>query len=157
FLAADSVSVPVSCNSALEQCGWFQEVRRTRIGSPYVVASMIEAGNAGAKRVVGYEANGGFLLYSVLAPASKTPPALPTRDAAIVILGVLLLAKREKKTLSQLVSSLPRRFTSSDRLQDFPTANSAAILARFSSPQESHNRQALEALVGADLGPVQKI
>ena len=43
FLAADSVSTPVSCNTAVEKCGWFPEVRRTRIGSPYVVASMLEA------------------------------------------------------------------------------------------------------------------
>ena len=43
FLAADSVSTPVSCNTAVEKCGWFEEVRRTRIGSPFVVASMLEA------------------------------------------------------------------------------------------------------------------
>ncbi len=64
FLEADSISTPVSCNTAVEKCGWFREIRRTRIGSPFVVASMMEATAAGAKRVVGYEANGGFLLNS---------------------------------------------------------------------------------------------
>jgi phosphomannomutase len=43
FLAADSISTPVSCNTAVEKCGWFPEIRRTRIGSPFVVASMMEA------------------------------------------------------------------------------------------------------------------
>ena len=40
FLGADSVSTPVSCNTAVEKCGWFPEVRRTRIGSPYVIVSL---------------------------------------------------------------------------------------------------------------------
>ena len=64
FLVADSISTPVSCNTAVEKCGWFRDIRRTRIGSPFVVASMMEASASGAKRVVGYEANGGFLLNS---------------------------------------------------------------------------------------------
>ena len=100
FLEADSVSTPVSCNTAVEKCGWFREIRRTRIGSPFVVASMMEATAAGAKRVVGYEANGGFLLNSDIETAGKRLRALPTRDAVIVMLGILLLAKqRSKKSL----------------------------------------------------------
>ncbi len=156
FLAADSVSAPVSCNTMVEKCGWFSEVRRTRIGSPFVVASMMTASARGARRVVGYEANGGFLLNSDLdlGFGGKTLRALPTRDAVIVLLGVLLLARREGKSVAQLVASLPPRHTASDRLKNFPTEQSRAVLARFSSGDEAEDRHALEEVFGAAFGPV---
>ena len=71
FLEADVVCTPVSCNSAVEKCGWFRQVRRTRIGSPYVIAAMCEATAAGAQRVIGYEANGGFLINSDIDQGSQ--------------------------------------------------------------------------------------
>jgi phosphomannomutase len=156
FLGADSVSAPVSCNTAVEKCGWFPEVRRTRIGSPFVVASMIEASARGARRVVGYEANGGFLLNSDLdlGLGGRTFCALPTRDAVIVLLGVLLLARREGKSVAQLVAALPARYTASDRLKNFPTEQSRAILTRFNSGDSSADRRALDAVFGAAFGPV---
>jgi len=40
WLGADTVVTPVSSNSAVEACGWFGRVVRTRIGSPYVIAAM---------------------------------------------------------------------------------------------------------------------
>jgi phosphomannomutase len=101
FLEADSISTPVSCNTAVEKSGWFKKIRRTKIGSPFVVASMLEATAAGAQRVVGYEANGGFLLNSEIktdgASGGRKLRSLPTRDAVIVILGILLLARARKQ------------------------------------------------------------
>jgi phosphomannomutase len=157
FLGADSISLPVSCNSAVEKCGWFATVRRTRIGSPYVIASMNEACRAGAKIVVGYEANGGFLLNSNIMLGGKTLHALPTRDAVIVILGILLAAKQRGRKVSQLVAELPARFTASDRLENFPTENSRAILARFSSGNETADLTALEKVFGSLCGKVSAI
>ena len=154
FLAADSVSTPVSCNTAVEKCGWFREIRRTRIGSPFVVSSMIEASAAGAKRVVGYEANGGFLLNSDIEAGGKKLRALPTRDAVIVMLGILLLAKAQGKTVSQLAASLPARFTASDRLKNFATEKSAAILAKFNSGSETADNAAIEVMFGSICGRV---
>ncbi|MDR3459250.1 MAG: phosphomannomutase [Verrucomicrobiae bacterium] len=154
FLAADSISTPVSCNTAVEKCGWFKEVRRTRIGSPFVVASMLQATANGAKRVVGYEANGGFLLNSDVELGGKTLRALPTRDAVIVMLGVLLLARAQGKTVSQLAAGLPARFTASDRLKDFATEKSAAILAKFNSGAEAADQTAIEAMFGEICGKV---
>ena len=154
FLGADSVSTPVSCNTAVEKCGRFREVRRTRIGSPFVVASMIEASARGARRVVGYEANGGFLINSDLDLGGNLLRALPTRDAVIVLLSVPLLAKREDKTISQLVAGLPPRFTASDRLKDFPTERSRALLARFTTGDEAADRRAVESVFGSICGPV---
>ena len=152
FLEADSVTTPVGSNTAVEKCGWFPEVRRTRIGSPYVVASMAAAAREGRRRAVGYEANGGFLIQSDLAPMGRPLRALPTRDAVIVMLGVLLLARRERKSVAELVATLPARFTASDRLQDFATERSRAILERFSGKDEARARQALDALFGECVG-----
>jgi len=157
FLGADSVSTPVSCNTAVEKCGWFPEIRRTRIGSPFVIVSMLQASAAGAQRVVGYEANGGFLLNSELILGGQTLAALPTRDAAIVMLGILLLARREGKTVSQLAATLPARFTASDRLQNFPTENSAAIIARFNTGDAAADKKAVESVFGGIAGPVKAL
>ena len=152
FLAADSVSTPVSCNTAVEKCGWFREVRRTRIGSPYVVASMMAATAAGMQRVVGYEANGGFLIDSDLMIEGRRLGALPTRDAVIVLLGVLLQARREGRTISQLVASLPQRFTSSDRLKEFPVERSRGILQQFQTGNEASNLAAANRIFGPEFG-----
>ena len=131
YLGADSISTPVSCNSAVEKCGWFKEVRRTKIGSPFVVASMIDASASGCKGVIGYEANGGFLTNSDFPIGDQRLRALPTRDAVLPVLSILLLSVREGKSVSALLDELPQRFTASDRIQDFPTEESAKILEQF--------------------------
>jgi len=120
YLGADSVSTPISCNSAVEKSSYFKSVNRTRIGSPFVIESMIEASKGGAKVVVGYEANGGFLTNSDIPLFGKSLRALPTRDAVILHLCIILLAIREGKKLSELTASLPKRYTASDRLKNFP-------------------------------------
>ncbi|TKJ33514.1 MAG: phosphomannomutase [Planctomycetes bacterium B3_Pla] len=140
YLAADSVSTPVSCNTAVEKSGYFRNVSRTRIGSPYVIASMIEAVESGAKVAVGYEANGGFLTNSDIRLFGKTLRALPTRDAAILHLSIMLLAATEGKKLSELVADLPERYTASDRLKNFPQEDSKSILSMFDSGDEEKDR-----------------
>lgn len=131
YLKADSVSTPVSCNTALEKCGWFKDIRRTCIGSPFVVASMMEASYEGCRGVVGYEANGGFLTNSDFTVFGKTLRALPTRDAVLPVLSIILLSIGERKPISALLAELPQRFTASDRIQGFPTEESKKILERF--------------------------
>lgn len=130
-LAADSVSTPVSSNTVLERCGWFREIRRTRIGSPYVAAAMLAAAAEGCSRVVGYEANGGFLIQSDLELGGRRLRALPTRDAVIVILSVLLEARRQGGTVSQAVAALPSRHTASDRLKEFPPEATQRVMEKF--------------------------
>jgi len=120
FLGATFVATPVSCNTAVEKCGAFSQVARTRIGSPYVIEAMNSALD-GSQRVVGYEANGGFLTASDFAIKGRLP-ALPTRDALLVHLAVISSARARGVTISQLLEALPQRFTASDRLEAFPTA-----------------------------------
>ncbi len=120
LLGADAVAVPVSCNTAVERSGWFRRVIRTRIGSPYVIEGMEGALAAGFRAVVGYEANGGFLTACALSAGGGELAALPTRDAAVVILSLLLGVARERRPLSRLLADLPPRFTASGRVPDFP-------------------------------------
>jgi len=129
FLGVDVLVTPVSSNSAVEKSGLFAELVRTKIGSPYVIAAMQAVTS---KRIVaGYEANGGFLLNTSVTKDNKTLAALPTRDALIVPLCLLVQAKQQACTVSELLNALPARFTFSDRIKNFPSELSQSILAQL--------------------------
>ena len=131
YLKADTVVTPVSSNTAVELCGSFKNVVRTKIGSPFVIAGMEEASIQTI--IIGYEANGGFLLGSNVTKNNQALKALPTRDAILPMLGLLCMAREQGVSLSQLSQNLPKRFTASDRLQNFPHEKSKAILNQLSS------------------------
>lgn len=136
YLGARVVATPVSCNTAIERCGTFDQVLRTRIGSPYVIAAMESALAAGATAVVGFEANGGFLLGDAIQRRGRILAALPTRDAVLPMLALLAMAAERGVSLSALSADLPARFTASDRLQDFSTERSRALLAEWQAQPE---------------------
>ena len=154
YLGADGVATPVSCNTALEKSGWFPAIRRTRIGSPYVIASMATLVAEGLTSVVGYEANGGFLTATDLTMAGRRLPALPTRDALLVAIALLLAAREQGIPLSALAAGLPPRFTASDRLKDFPTELSREHLGALTSGDSQNDLKAAEVLFGGRFGPV---
>ncbi len=129
-LGIERIATPVSCNTALEKCGFFERTLRTRIGSPYVIAGMQELDGDG-KTVAGYEANGGFLLETDISLDGKVLKALPTRDALLPQIAVLLAAKRQKLGVEDLFKSLPKRFTASDRVKEFPTEKSQKKVAEI--------------------------
>lgn len=134
YLGADGVATPISCNGALELSGRFPHVLRTKIGSPFVIEGMQALAANGAERIVGYEANGGFLQQSLLTvPGGKPLLPLPTRDAVIVHLALLLDARARGVSLSTLVGALPRRFTASGRDQSFQTEASTMLLDRLAN------------------------
>ena len=147
FLGVQRVVTPVSSNSAIERCGGFEEVLRTRIGSPFVIAGMQQALARGGG-VAGYEANGGFLLATPVTRNGRTLAPLPTRDAVIVILALLVMAAERGEPISALVADLPPRFTASDRLKDFPTERSREIIAGLMTPDGQADAGAVEALFG---------
>ncbi|MET0065933.1 MAG: phosphomannomutase [Candidatus Thiodiazotropha sp.] len=157
YLNAEWVVTPVSSNSALEHSGKFRGVVRTRIGSPYVIADMQALIQEGKSRVVGYEANGGFLIADDLVGEDRTLAALPTRDAVIVILAILHLSKVRNKPVSGLLLELPERYTHSDRLKAFPTELSQQMLGRFQSGDFTRDSQAIEEAFKHRFGPVDKI
>ena len=128
YLGAQGVVTTVSCNTAVELCGAFESVVRTRIGSPYVIEAMELLAKKGGGKIVGFEPNGGFLVGSTLDKAGRTLEPLLTRDAVLPILCLLCSAMEHKGNLSGLTNALPLRFTASDRLQNFPTETSRKLV-----------------------------
>ena len=124
-LGIEALAVPVSCNSAVEECGAFSNVIRTKIGSPYVIAAFDKL-ELSYSRVAGFEANGGFLLGAKINVNGVALSALPTRDALLPALAVLSCVGDGK--VSDLVSNLPHIYTASDRLQNFERSKSLALI-----------------------------
>jgi len=154
YLGAAGVVTPVSSNTAVEKSGWFPRVERTRIGSPYVIEGMNRLLAEGLHPVVGYEANGGFLQADAITMDGRSLAPLPTRDALIVVLAILALARQDDGGVSGLSESLPARYTYSDRLKNVPTAVSRERLAAFTSGDGERDRQAIEAVFGEHFGTV---
>lgn len=135
-LGISSLAVPVSCNSAIESCGFFDSVTRTRIGSPYVIEAMEELSGS-TPSVAGFEANGGFLLGSTITVNGVVVDALPTRDALLPALVLISASAKRAVPLSGLLSGLPERFTASDRLTEIDTAISRELIEKLTdSPDQ---------------------
>jgi phosphomannomutase len=154
FLGCSDVVTPVSSNTLLEKSGWFESTVRTRIGSPYVIEGMQSLLEQGKAVVAGYEANGGFLLASDVMHRGQVLKALPTRDAVIVIVCILAMARAAGVKITDLAKSLPQRFTVSDRIKDFPTQLSIDKLTALRLGSTDEQRQKLTAMFGAISGEV---
>lgn len=128
FLNIDNVVTPVSSNTALEKSAWFTHVTRTKIGSPFVIAGMEEVARQNQGKVAGFEANGGFLLGSGITRNGKFLAALPTRDALLPMLALLSFCRSSNLKLSELLASLPHRYTCSNRIQNISQAQSKQLL-----------------------------
>jgi phosphomannomutase len=135
FLQPDTVVVPINANDAVDR--WGKErgitVIKTRIGSPYVIEGMSGAVAKGARRVVGWEANGGFLTGTELDRNGRTLRPLPTRDAALPLLAALCAAKERQVSLVELFGRLPRRFSKAGLLDNFSPETGRRIVQRFTS------------------------
>ncbi|MEW5770129.1 MAG: phosphomannomutase [Pseudomonadota bacterium] len=143
YLGARAVATPVSSNTALERSGAFARVARTRIGSPYVIAAMEALAAEGLDGVVGYEANGGFLVGSPVEKDGRALAPLPTRDAVLPILALLAMARAGGVPLSRLAQALPPRYTASDRIKDFATERSRRLIEDLAGSDA-----AIQALLG---------
>jgi len=136
FLQADAVVTPVTSTSVTEACGFFKQVYRCRVGSPYVIEAMQTAKADSYTTIVGFEANGGVLLGSDTILANGILPALPTRDAILPILSILGLAQQRNVTVSALRAILPKRYTASDRLKNIPSDVSMTFINRLADADE---------------------
>jgi phosphomannomutase len=131
WLKADYAAIPVSTSDAVDR--FFAgsiALEKTRIGSPYVIEAMMQAALR-HRVVVGWEANGGFLLGTDVPVGSGVLRALPTRDAVLPIVAVLVNAAERKVPVSQLFAELPQRATRAGLLDEFPVETSKAILAKL--------------------------
>lgn len=150
FLKAGMVATPVTSNSGLEQDGSFT-VHRTRVGSPFVIAAMEEALGDGKHGVIGFEANGGLMLGSDFEISGKRIAALPTRDSFLPALAALGTAAQRGVTLSALVEDFSLPVALSDRLENYASERSTALMAELKA-----SREALDGFL-APLGTVQSV
>lgn len=141
-LGADAVVVPVSASDAIDRSPLAAVLEpKTRIGSPYVIAGMQRAAARGRRRVVGWEANGGFLTGSPIELDGALLDALPTRDAFLPILTALAAAARQRVPVAVLFDRLPQRFSRSALLREFPREKALRILERL-TPQATDGSDA---------------
>ncbi|RUU70083.1 phosphomannomutase, partial [Mesorhizobium sp. M2C.T.Ca.TU.009.01.2.1] len=129
FLKADIVVTPVTSNSGISEAFGFS-VRRTKVGSPFVIEGMDAARQAGGI-VVGFEANGGVLLGSDCLVNGKTLSALPTRDSFLPILAVLGTSASTGKSLSGLRETWNLPVCASERLENFPVEASRGLMRKL--------------------------
>jgi phosphomannomutase len=130
YLGAKTVVTPVTSNSGLDH-HLPGGALRTKVGSPFVVAGMTKARAQGAKGIVGFEANGGFFTLSRFKVNGGLLAPLPTRDCFLPILAVLALAWQRKMKLSDFSERFVLPFALAGRLEDYPLAASAALMARL--------------------------
>lgn len=133
-LGVKALAVPVNGNSAIDLCGDFDKVLRTRIGSPYVIEGMQQLAGEYLS-VAGFEANGGVLLASDLSVNNTKLSALPTRDALLPFIAIMQMAG--ENPISELTKALPQRFTASQRVQNVPPAISQPLLSEAANAAES--------------------
>jgi phosphomannomutase len=151
YLRPGFVAVPITCNSAaVLMLQRFARVVLTQVGSPHINKAMQEAkvANPGVL-AAGYEANGGYLTGSDWSIQGRTLPALPTRDAALPMIGALLFMRQGAfpqadgtpasiQRLSDIVRVFPRHTSSAAMNQEhdgipYPSATvGQAILNHFS-------------------------
>lgn len=160
YLHIDHLVTPVSSNTCVEKSSLFAAVKRTRIGSPYVIEAMNHYIEDHYAAVAGYEANGGFLLATPVCRNDIVLSELPTRDALIVLLTLLHAMVENNCTLSELAAQLPQRFTYSDRIKNFAAQTSQQLLTKYTCGSMMENKRAIEADfpdLCKKLGPVKDI
>lgn len=123
YLGIKAAAVPVSSNDAVDEFCQKNGIvlTKTKIGSPYVITTMNAFGPA-LRPVASWEVNGGFLVGSDVDMGGAALRRLPTRDAMLPILAVLVSAAQRREPLSKVFSELPRRFTDAGLVDDVPEA-----------------------------------
>lgn len=137
YLGARGVATTVSSNTAVELCGSFEKVVRTRIGSPFVIEGIEQLIQSGLVPAVGFEPNGGFLVGSRVQRDGRSLAPLMTRDAILPMLCLLAMARERQIKVSELANHLPTRYTASDRLQSFPTEISRELISELAASRDA--------------------
>lgn len=130
-LGADFAALPVTSSDAVDDSLEKANIayRHTQVGAPYVIESMT---NSDANLPVGWEVNGGFLIGNDFEYEGKPVEKLPTRDSFLPIFVCLKAAIKLEKSVSELFSDLPARFTQAGLIDNFSNQVSQNILSIFS-------------------------
>ncbi|MCD7111420.1 phosphomannomutase [Rhizobium sp. DKSPLA3] len=134
FLGASVAVTPVTSNSGLERRGTVKFIR-TRVGSPFVISGM-EA-ERGTDVIIGFEANGGTLTVDPSTVNGTALAPLPTRDSLLPILAALQLRASREQPFSAIVRSFSLPVASSNRLENFSSESSLALMTKLRSGQEA--------------------
>jgi phosphomannomutase len=148
FLGADAIVTLVTSNSAVDVLGAFERVIRTRVGSPYVIERMEQAARSGARKIIGFEANGGVLASSDFSRPGRTPAALPTRDAMLPILCVLGEVNARGKSLAKIGAGFAFMAAASAGCRTSQARRVQPFISRLKSAQ-NHVSGLFEPLGGA--------
>lgn len=156
YLNATHIVAPINVNTVLEleSAKKSEEILcvRTRIGSPYVIEGMNKIITENSiVNVVGYEANGGFLVGSNIKSEDETLFALPTRDSILPILLTLATSFKSKLPLSKVTEDFESRFTASDRIKNISINFTNKLLLDLNANKYNRN-QLLFLLRELDIG-----
>lgn len=142
WLGIECAIYPISSSDAIDQflTSVSTPYYHTKIGSPYVIDAMhaVETDS-----VAGWEVNGGFLLGTTIATTQGTLDPLETRDAVLPIVGALLASVEAAVPVSVLFDVLPKRYTSSGLIDNFPIEVARHIVTTFrEDTPENHTKLA---------------
>lgn len=149
FTGAAVAVTPITSNSGIDRCDELT-VLRTRVGSPFVIAGMMQALSDGQTGVLGFEANGGVLTATDFSINGTLLSALPTRDSFLPVLAALAMVAQHGKPLSAIAASYSLPVALSDRLENFPTETSTALMTYLRS--SNANLETFLSDVGAVAG-----
>ncbi|OVE80661.1 hypothetical protein BVY03_05720 [bacterium K02(2017)] len=137
ILKIKKVVVPFTLTRAVELSGWFDQVKRTDVGSPYVIEGMneltpqnkfSELDGSFVKNnnslVVGWEGNGGFLTQDLM-----------TRDSFLPLLEVLVAYNKDPESLVKMFKELSSYVYKSDKVAGFPTSDTKKLITSLSEPR----------------------
>lgn len=133
FVDADWIITTVTANSAIAG----PNIRRTRVGSPYVIEAMEHALDCGAKRVVGFEPNGGTLIGSDITMRRGHFAKLMTRDSFLPIFAMLLSASETNLPISLYCRRFGFPAKASGRLADIDICVAAQLLDRLQQQERA--------------------
>jgi phosphomannomutase len=147
YLKPYFVAIPISSNDAVVDMLKAKKikVKRTKIGSPYVIKAMNdELAKHPREKVASWEVNGGFLTGSDWTINDQILKALPTRDSILPLIATVLLMKENKVPISRLIKTkLPSWETQAGVIDDktpgcesYTTEMGKSIIEKF-SPKDS--------------------
>lgn len=125
YLKIEALATPISSNTGVFNSG-FKKVISTKIGSPYVISAMRKLSKEYSS-VASYEANGGFLVETILESTIGKLDILETRDALLPLLSILKLSVDKNIKLSDMYSLIPKRVTYSSKIDNFALEKSKLL------------------------------
>ncbi len=140
-LGVTACAYPVSSNDMLDSHFLSQdtEIKKTKIGSPHVIAAMDEFG--AQEQVVGWEVNGGFMVGQNIGFNGENISPLKTRDAFLPLLLALIASVQSNRTIGELFGSLkPKRYGNAGLMDIDSFEKMQGIISKLSGNKDGLSR-----------------